>query len=102
MGELIVALVAVIAGVTPGLTVAPGYFALAAVGTIGAIAVLTLALFRAMRPALRRPTNVRSGYHWTTFFIRRLGDPPPHSQQRTSGSQQRDETMGDDVDSSGL
>lgn len=72
---VLVALVVSVIDVTLGAAVSAAYFVIVGLAfALGAV-VLVLALFCAMRPALRRPTEARTGYHWTTFFLRRMGDP---------------------------
>lgn len=86
MRLVVLSLLAVVVGLALGFTVSPAFFLLTVAGAVGTATGLTLALFRAMRPALHPPTKARTGYHWTTFFIRKLGDPPaaPPKPQTTA------------------
>jgi hypothetical protein len=54
---ILVGLGLLVLGVGLGLALAPGYLALAVFGLVFGAGVLLVALFRAMRPALRRPTS---------------------------------------------
>lgn len=71
----VLALALLIVGLGLGFVVSATYFAVAAGGFVVGLVVLVIALIRAMRPALRRPRNIRRGYHWTTYYMRKMEDP---------------------------
>ena len=65
----------ILIGLTLGIEVSSPYFGVAALGLIVGAMMLLVSLLRAMRPALRRPTNVGTE-DWPAHYTRKLGDPP--------------------------
>jgi uncharacterized membrane protein YedE/YeeE len=73
---IVVACVLIVVGVILGIGVSSPYFGVAAFGVAVGASLFLISLLRAMRPALRRPTDVKTE-DWPAHYMRTLGHPPP-------------------------